>query len=401
MRAADMRLLLEDVCSDIVRYLHANGRPDAFASVDIDREWNLGIPSAFADLRVKPADGREYLVEIKTGYTTLEVVEHLRRKYSASSTRLDRVARVVLVVARADHPDWSELERRVRGAVRGSIAVEIWDDERINVLVGELFGVSLGSLSDEHDLVQVRAEIYRAKLRLGLGRVPTDPHELVLADSLLWHLGFWRVRELIAANANGGLSSLVPARHYEGVVALFADLCSFSAFVRDTPHEEIVRSSLTAFYSRARYQIINEGGMIYQFVGDEVTAFFGIPDQRDRYVEAALRTALSLVEIARSVEDHWQRRIDKLQVRSGIHVGMAMGDISLVAQRPFDVARLGAFGDTLNLAARLRSNAGPDEIVISNVLKESMPDGWDVDEHEPVEAHNVGLVRAWCLRRNG
>jgi adenylate cyclase len=44
---------------------------------------------------------------------------------------------------------------------------------------------------------------------------------------------------------------------------LLADLCSFSSYVRDTADETIVRESLTAFYSKARYQIINSGGMLF------------------------------------------------------------------------------------------------------------------------------------------
>ena len=397
LRGADLRLVLEDVCSDVVRYLHASGRPDAFASVDIDREWNLGI-GAFADLRVNPVDGQEYLVEIKTGYTTDEVIEHIRRKYARTTPRSARVAKVVIVAARADHPDWGRLVSGLRRAVAASIEIEIWDDEHVGALVTQLFGTSLPSLTSERDLVRTRALINNAKLKFAMGAIPTDPRELILADSLLWHFGLWRLRELRRA-ADGPIDGLVPQRRYERVVVIVADLCSFSSFVRDTPHEDVIRSSLTAFYSRARYQVINEGGMLYQFVGDEVSALFGIPDGRPGYVDAAFRAARSLLEIARSVMEHWQRRIDKLQVGSGIRIGMAMGDISLVAQRPLDVTRLGAFGATLNLAARLQASAEPNEIVISNVLKESISsDEWVTEPREPLEARNVGLIKTWRLR---
>src|ERR1043166_9898452 len=38
------RLLLEDVCSDLVRFLHSRGDPTRFGGVVIDREWSLGPP---------------------------------------------------------------------------------------------------------------------------------------------------------------------------------------------------------------------------------------------------------------------------------------------------------------------------------------------------------------------
>ncbi|HJW48973.1 MAG TPA: hypothetical protein VJ726_06120, partial [Candidatus Limnocylindria bacterium] len=97
-RQMNRRLLLEDICSDIVRYLHAAGQADAFASVTIDREWNLGIEGAFADLRVAPVDAAPYFVEIKTGYSAAEIVEHLRRKYLRETARLRRASKVIVVL---------------------------------------------------------------------------------------------------------------------------------------------------------------------------------------------------------------------------------------------------------------------------------------------------------------
>ena len=82
-----------------------------------------------------------------------------------------------------------------------------------------------------------------------------------------------------------GVRDIGPPGHYRDVVVVLAELCSFSSFVRDTPNAEVIRENLTSFYSRARYQIINSGGMLYQFVGDEVIGIFGLPDHAPGYVE--------------------------------------------------------------------------------------------------------------------
>ena len=50
------RLLLEDVCSDIVRFRHSQEDPARFGAVRIDREYGLGPSGSFADLRVEPED---------------------------------------------------------------------------------------------------------------------------------------------------------------------------------------------------------------------------------------------------------------------------------------------------------------------------------------------------------
>ena len=82
----------------------------------------------------------------------------------------------------------------------------------------------------------------------------------------------------------------------------------------------VIRSSLTTFYSKSRYQIINQGGMLYQFLGDGVIAFFGVPDRSERYAEAALDCARDLVGIGNSVSNKWRREIDRVQASRGVHI---------------------------------------------------------------------------------
>jgi hypothetical protein len=124
---------------------------------------------------------------------------------------------------------------------------------------------------------------------------------------------------------------------------LLADLCAFSSFVRDTADHDIVRESLTSFYSKARYQIINSGGMLYQFVGDQVIGLFGIPDQPSGFAEAALDTVP-----ARSVESvnrcHNTGSAVSIECRTPrvFMSGVALGDIQIVSLRPFSRMHIGA-----------------------------------------------------------
>jgi len=58
-----------------------------------------------------------------------------------------------------------------------------------------------------------------------------------------------------------------------------------------------------------------------------------------------------------------------------------------------------AVADAMNLCARLNAGAGPGEIVVSNLLHQAMPDAERAafTELEPVEAKNIGRVKAWRL----
>src|SRR5262249_36981653 len=148
---------------------------------------------------------------------------------------------------------------------------------------------------------------------------------------------------------------------------------------------------------KARYQILNDGGMLYQFVGDEVAGLFGIPEHEADFIDRALDTAKSLLHIGNSISNRWQRQIDRVQDAAGMHVGMALGDLEIVALRPFSRTHMGAVGDALNVASRLMSAAGPGEIVISNALHHELsePDQAIFRETDTIEARNIGRIKAW------
>ena len=60
---------------------------------------------------------------------------------------------------------------------------------------------------------------------------------------------------------------------------------------------------------------------------------------------------------------------------------------------------MGAVADAINLAARLNDAAGCNEIVVSNMLYQRLPPAarHGFRELAPVDARNIGRVRAWTL----
>ena len=76
----ELRLLLVELCCDLGRFEHVTRDGLAPEAIRIDREHWLGVPGAFADIRVAPAHRRLYLVEVKFGYTADMLVRHLTRK---------------------------------------------------------------------------------------------------------------------------------------------------------------------------------------------------------------------------------------------------------------------------------------------------------------------------------
>ncbi len=77
--ASQLRLLLEELCCDLCRFEHIAANGFLPENIRIAREFHLGAPGVFADIRVAPGDLPPYFVEIKFGYPTDAVLKHIRR----------------------------------------------------------------------------------------------------------------------------------------------------------------------------------------------------------------------------------------------------------------------------------------------------------------------------------
>jgi class 3 adenylate cyclase len=222
------------------------------------------------------------------------------------------------------------------------------------------------------------------------------PFDHSLATTLLWHFSPWTLKRLHEHRGAPPEGILRPGT-CPSVGVLIADLCSFSSYVRDTRDPTLVRRSLTAFYSQARQAIHEAGGMLYQFVGDQVIGVFGFPSDRATYATDAVRCARRLIDIGHSVSDHWQRQIDRVQRSRGVHIGISFGDLELMPLRAFSRTHIGFIGDAVNIAARLLAEAGSSEIVISNSLFQHLDNETQAQFEglSAVQAKNVGLIQCW------
>ncbi|HKS39732.1 MAG TPA: adenylate/guanylate cyclase domain-containing protein [Blastocatellia bacterium] len=394
----ELRLFLEEICCDLSRFQHVAQDGVQPEDILINQEVYLGIAGAFADIEVRVPGNAPYFVEIKYGYPPDKIIRHINRKYGTPTQANREASKIVLVVDSESYDNWSEIENDIRACLRPGLSLEVWGEEKLLSLISKQFDLEINNLT-EGEIAELHNAIDRAKGVHAFGEsFSNDP----LQSSLIWHFGFWVLRRLRESDNSTPRTIMVPGL-YKSVVVIFADLSCFSSYVRDTRDDDVVRHVLTSFYSKARYQVLSYGGMLYQFLGDGVLALFGVLDRKESYVEDALSCAKALVDIGNSVSNEWQRQIDHLQSAGGCHIGMAIGELNIMSLRPFSRAHMGAIADSINTAARLSSNAAPDEIVVSNALFQKLDEESQAkfQEMEPVEARNIGRIRAWKLSLAG
>jgi class 3 adenylate cyclase/tetratricopeptide (TPR) repeat protein len=139
----------------------------------------------------------------------------------------------------------------------------------------------------------------------------------------------------------------------------FSDLSGYTALNERLDPEEV--EALMGRIKREAVAIVERhGGIVNQFVGDEVMALYGVPLARRGDPARAVRASFELHAAVRAIGAEVAPRIG---CALGMHTGASTG---LVVVRRSD-ARAGQFtvtGDTVNTAARLRALAADDEVVV-------------------------------------
>jgi len=382
----EMRLFLEELCCELCRFRHAadNGiDPD---EVNIAREVRLASLGAFADIVVTLPAAPAYFVEIKYGLSLEETIRSIRRKYSANHRTTCN--RLVVVVRDLDA---GALQTRLRDCVCSSLNIEIWDEAWLLREIKLRYGIAIDSLVEANITA-----LHRSILQANWNRVFDSEYYEILASALLWHFDPWTLKRLHEREGLGPADIWRPG-NYLDIAVVMGDISSFSAYVRDTPDQRTMQQILTAFYSQSRHAVHEYGGMFYQFVGDEVVGLFGFPDKKPGYVTDAVNCAKALLDIGASTSEHWERRIDRVQDKHGLHVGIAIGSLNLLPLRPFSPSHIGFIGDALNMSARLMDEAEPGEIVVSNAFYQALDEDVQAEfvENRPIVAKNVGTLRSW------
>jgi adenylate cyclase len=141
-----------------------------------------------------------------------------------------------------------------------------------------------------------------------------------------------------------------PGRSRRLVTVLFSDIRGFTPLAERLEPEEVAEF-LGDHMTSMTEAVFAHGGIVVQFVGDEIMALFNAPfDQRDHQIEA-VRTGLELQRRVREVSDRWMARCGSpVRIGVGIHTGEAVVGLVGSAQR----VEYGAIGDTINLGSRLQ-----------------------------------------------
>ena len=156
----------------------------------------------------------------------------------------------------------------------------------------------------------------------------------------------------------------------KNVTILFADLRGFTSMSEGLDQEKVV-DILNAYFSLMTPIIFEQDGTLDKLMGDGIMAFFGAPLSHSDDPLRAVRTAIKMVEALEEFNEQTQsKQWPTLEVSIGVNTGeVVAGYIGSEDHLNYTV-----IGDAVNVAQRLQSIAGSNEILISKTVRNEIHD---------------------------
>jgi adenylate cyclase len=145
--------------------------------------------------------------------------------------------------------------------------------------------------------------------------------------------------------------AIAPAGEILEVSILFSDLRNFTGFAEKRSPQAVVEL-MNRYFSEMEVVISKHGGVVLQFIGDEIEAVFGAPEPDENHPEQAVAAAMEMRAALRRLNAERREQGDsEIRHGIGIHSGPVLaGNVGSSKRKTYSM-----LGDTVNLASRLQA----------------------------------------------
>jgi adenylate cyclase len=165
------------------------------------------------------------------------------------------------------------------------------------------------------------------------------------------------------------------------VVIFFSDIRGFTT-MSETMSPDSIATLLTEYFTEMVDIVFEHGGTLDKFMGDAIMALWGAPIAHEDDADRAMQCALDQLTVLETMNEKW-----KTQGRPavGIGIGINFGEVfagNIGSNRRLEYT---VIGDAVNVASRLCSSAGPNEILISEAFFRALKRPPRVEALEPIQ----------------
>jgi adenylate cyclase len=180
------------------------------------------------------------------------------------------------------------------------------------------------------------------------------------------------------------------------ISVLFSDIRNFSRITRN--HGPAFTMEWTQdVLSTLSDCVLIEGGVLVNYIGDELVAMWGAPEDQPDHAERACRAALDMLGALKPLNTRWQEKLgEPMGLAIGVNTGVArVGNTG--SRRKFNY---GPLGDTVNVASRVQgaSKYFKSSLLITRATRDRLGPGFQfrrlgtarmVNISDPIELYEL------------
>lgn len=177
------------------------------------------------------------------------------------------------------------------------------------------------------------------------------------------------------------------------VSIFFLDIKGFTS-MSEKLHPEQVKRTIDRIFKVFSNVILKYGGYISLYEGDKIMALFGSKVTTETDTERSIRSGLEILNKIKYINEMLKPQEIELGIRIGINTDfVTTGRVGLGRERDFTV-----YGDAVNIASRMETNAPVNSIMIPLKTKNLVPDIFQFEglgkievkgKSQPVEVYKV------------
>jgi adenylate cyclase len=329
-------------------------------------------------------DGRiiEYSLNPVAVKTRNENIERLTEKMTVSRTITQKVMREKVALLSQDAREdaqFSGAESIVSQGVRSTICAPLITESNVHgVIYADRLDPFATFSSDDLELISavaaqtaVTVETVKAHKRLAREEVARANYSRFMPEYV--------VKQLLDNPSSFRLGGV-----NQTITVLFADIRGFTALSERANPEKVV-GLLNRYFSVMTDIIFDHGGTLDKYIGDGLMAIFGAPTATEEDALNAVKAAVTMQKRLRTLnEELVVEGYGQIAVGIGLHTGEAtIGYIGSDKRSEYT-----AIGDTVNLAARLESNALGGQILMTDATAQASGNRIPVTALEPLTVKN-------------
>jgi adenylate cyclase len=291
----------------------------------------------------------------------------------ASRTLINRVIndKVALLTSNAMADSRLDMAKSVMiQKIKSAICVPLWRKDKI-IGVIQLDSVQFNNQFTQDDLELLKAIGSQVSMVIEQGALNEQIREEERMRNRLERFHSPQVIDMILKGGPETKDDIMEPKELTATI-LFTDIVDFTHLSETIPPRE-TNIILNRYFSKMTDVIFKYDGTLDKYIGDGMMAVFGAPIEKEDDAERAVRAGLEIIRQLADMmkETSKDRRFD---IRIGINTGRVVaGNMGSPKRMEYTV-----IGDPVNVASRLESIAGQNQILIGEETFTAVKDKFDI-----------------------